>query len=626
MDAYIWRTTTGNKYVCSYTGSDLYGNGTQTNPFKTLTAAYWYGSIGGTIVCRGIFNDNPTKASWVSSVPYYGNNASIVGDYYGAAIWDGQNTEFLYGYFMSRMIVLNSTSSGGFVGLGAASGAGDVGNVYRVSGLAGSPALIDNSVAYWGVLGGTSAVSKVVFSRMKKNINYLVSLGGIDPATMENNTYHDADKSIVTKRFTSGYCEIRYGLFTKFAIYLNQAITFNMCMFNSECTFWVDNTQFVPTGAVDAAKMQSLVDKVTSMTGSKIVLIDCKYTSQVSEAIYNNHLKLDFSLKTTSDAGSGTFYYGAIKPAINVGIFNVSDGIVACWDNRTAVGDIVIANNSINIDNSPPYSAVSSIISKIVTINTDLMILDEFKALFKPIFNQNYYLGDKKMVSDTKIYAGTILSVGRYIVVGGTIQYGTEGVNENNTVNVTATGTTFSSTGGEVYLLEIIDPNIYNPVHVRVSPFIYGVISANEIGVGAALKAGVTYLNIGANNITLNTGLPSERILVPEESFIAEAGNTWTATAGYQMGIMFDDDPVVGNRIVPSAPWMSALSFDSFFNYTNNGNQVYDTEDDTIHGGKRLMSSGNPKAYKSPYVGVYANQYLNKTYMQFKIILRKWNL
>ena len=100
MDAYIWRTVGSYKYVCGYTGSDLYGTGTQTNPFKTLTAAYWYGSAGGIIVCRGIFNDNPTKAAWVTSIPYYGNNASIIGDYYGAAVWDGQGKEFLYGYFI----------------------------------------------------------------------------------------------------------------------------------------------------------------------------------------------------------------------------------------------------------------------------------------------------------------------------------------------------------------------------------------------------------------------------------------------------------------------------------------------------------------------------------------------
>jgi hypothetical protein len=38
MNPYIWRTAAGsNKFVCSYTGSDWYGNGTQAKPYKSLT-------------------------------------------------------------------------------------------------------------------------------------------------------------------------------------------------------------------------------------------------------------------------------------------------------------------------------------------------------------------------------------------------------------------------------------------------------------------------------------------------------------------------------------------------------------------------------------------------------------
>ena len=719
MDPYIWINTSG-KFVCSYTGSDLYGNGTPTNPFKTLTAAYWYGSAGGTIVCRGIFNDNPTKVSWLSSTPYYGNNATIVGDYYGAAIWDGQNTEFLYGYIMRNIIVLNSASSGGFVGLGVALNAIHVGHAAGVNGLAGSPALLDNSVAYWGVLGGTSAVSNVVFSNMLQNGTHPLSLGG-NSAYMQNNTFHNATKENVRRCFTtSSRTRYAFSLFTKFAIYLDQAITFEYCMFNAECTFWysrgevngvavaaggagyainqiltlqgteggvngtvtvntVDangailtlkavttkgtlntlgvktvtggtgigaevtvttlsnatDAQFIPTGADNVAKMQSIINKNTLLGTYGITFIECKYTSQLSSDIYNNHAKLDYTLKHSSDAvftqtivsAPDKYYYGALKPAINVAIHDNSDGKAGCWDNRTVNGDIVVANNSINIDNASPYSDVSTILSKIITINPNEIVLDELKALHIPIFNQKYYLGDKKMVLDTRIYAGTTLAIGRYIVRSAKIRYGIDDISVGNIVNVTTAGTTFSDLDGNTaYVLEIQDPNIWNPVHVRMAPFIYGIATADTSGVGAPLKAGVTYLNFGNENVTINQGLPSQRTLVPKESFIAETGNTWHASENYELGIIFDDDAVVENRIVPSGEWMSALSYRNFFNYLNGTNQVYDTENDEIHGGKRLMSSGNPKAYKSPYVNVYGSQLMNRAYLQFKIILRRWDM
>ena len=718
MEAYIWRTTGGSKYACSYTGSDLYGTGTATNPFKTLTAAYWYGTAGGTIICRGIFNDNPTKAAWVTSIPYYGNNASIVGDYYGAAVWDGQNTEFLYGYFMARMIVLNSTSVGGFVGLGGASGADRVGGASVVCGLAGSPALIDNCVAYWGVLGGTSAVSGVVFSNMKRTATELLSLGMNSGNTLVNNTYHNALKVDTRRCFTYNRGIIGWSLFTQFCVYLDQPITIQYSLFNSECTFWyargevngvavvaggtgylanqiltlqgseggvnatvtvntvdangtiltlkavttkgtlntygvksttggtgagaqinvtalsnIVDAQFTPTGVDDTAKMQSIVNKTLTLGTSGTTFTSCKYTSQLASDIYNNLAKLDYTVKPASDASftqslavdPSKYYYGALKPSINVPIITNSDGVAACWDSTTATGDIVVIDNTIRIDNASPYQQVSTILSKIVTLDPTTAVYDEIKAMHIPIFNQGYYLGDKNRILSTKIYAGTTLSVGRYIVRSAKIKYGIDDINIGDVVSVTSAGTTFSDINGNTgYLLEIRDPNVWNPVYVRMAPFAYGILSADTEGVGAALKAGVTYLNIGSENVTINPGLPSQRILVPHESFIAQIGNTWSARSEYQLGIIFDDDPIVGNRIVPSGEWIPAMNYTSFFNRKDGLNQLYSAQDDEVNGGKRLLGSGTPESYAIS--GGYNYTYIDKMYVQFKLILRTWDL
>jgi len=601
MNAYIWKTqNAGYKYVCGYTGSDYYGDGTMANPFKTLTKAYFYGTVGGTINCRGLFSDSPLGSSL--------GRGMIQGDYYGAAIWDGQGLTTLSGFLHSNILILNTNTYTGMVGIGEMQYPG---NTSWFSGVGGSNVLVYNCQLLNGIIGGLSSISHVIYSTL--NIaDILLSFGGEGQGggDYQNITVHNVTKNSVNKCFNNNLFQFKYSLFTDFPIYLDQNGIFDTCLFNSECTFWVSNTQFIPTGLTDADKLASVAAKVATVVGTKITLSNCKYTSQTSDQIYTNVDKLDYTLKPNSDAvipnnlNSDFYYYGALKPALNVPILADSHGITGTWDEHTASGAIAIPSDSIIYLDETNTSAVSQISSKIVAINNQMILLDGFKSMFIPRFGYKYYLGNKQMISSTKIYAGTNLNVGRYIVTGFPILYNTQNFEVGDILVVTATGTSFTNYNTNTsYLYEILDPNIFNPVYVRQTNAIYA-----SVAVGDLLQSGGVYLNYSNQNITY-----AGRTIVPGESFTCDGINmTYSGTAGYVIGIVFDDTRV------PVTEWISALSFDDYFNGKTGAVQMYDNEGIPI-------SCGNPKAYVAPYLGTYGMQYLNKTYIQFKIILRKYD-
>mgnify|MGYP002853476245 CR=1 FL=1 len=138
-----WKTQNSSaKYVDSFIGNDVTGNGTQANPYKTLVKAFQ--SVPGTIVCRGVFSED-------MSIGRHGQH--ICGDYLGAAVFDGQETYDLCGFSLSNMIVLNTPSTppatawqgsnynsqgAPFAGVGRANNANNVGNANNVNGVAGT--------------------------------------------------------------------------------------------------------------------------------------------------------------------------------------------------------------------------------------------------------------------------------------------------------------------------------------------------------------------------------------------------------------------------------------------------------------------------------------------------------
>lgn len=681
MNAYIWRTAAGaNKFVCSYTGSDWYGNGTQAKPYKSLTKAYNSGSATAPIVCRGIFNDNLIGA----------HNSQINGDYYGAAVWDGQGTNNIYGFYHNNMIFINGGAAAGYVGVGGAINASNVGHALYVYGLAGSPALVYNCQLHWAIVGGNAGVKYVVYASIPASTDFLVSLGS--QGLNQNITIHGIPKANMRKSITMAAVKgpnLIYSLISATAIYLDQYGTFNKCMFASDCTFWVTDTEFVPTGATDADKMQSIVDKVATLGTVKLVLTDCKYTSQTASELFNNPAKLDFTLKPGCDAIEDLdvlnqiTYYGALKPALNVPIMDDSSGVAGTWDENTATGDITVSSNAINF-NAAGTNALSEIYSKVVAINPLTTVLDGLKALFLPVFNQKLYMDDRILVDNTHIAAGVTLAIGQYIVKNHAIVYGGATINIDEILVVASAGTSYSNEGGDTtaYILSINDPNVWNPVYVRMQNVIYATVA-----VGGALQSGGVYLNYATENITYRG-----RTIVPGESFMAvNSVDTFSGTAGYLIGIVFNDSRVPASEWMPLLAYMNGIGtsgtltpVDGFWNLVNGGAQIYTTvtgfgtvttnktttltgsgttflttfkAGDTItvsgetarivdtvasdtsltvtvafsntasaktYTHYRVASSGTPESY-AQYAS-YARQLMNKQYLQFKIMLRKYDV
>ena len=681
MNAYIWRTAAGsNKFVCSYTGSDWYGNGTQAKPYKSLTKAYNSGSPTAPIVCRGIFNDNLVGA----------HNSSINGDYFGAAVWDGQGTNNIYAFGHSNMIFINGGSAAGYVGVGFANAAINVGAAFSVYGLAGSPALVYNCQLYWAVVGGNAGVKYIVYASIPASTDYLVSLGS--QGLNQNITIHGIAKASMRKSITTATVKgpyLKYSLIAATAIYLDQYGTFDTCLFSADCTFWETDTEFTPTGATDADKMASIVAKVATLGTVKLILTNCKYTSETSAELFNNVAKLDFSLKPGCDAIEDLdvlnkiTYYGAVKPALNVPIMDDSSGEAGTWDENTATGDITVSSNVINF-NAAGTNALSEIYSKVVAINPLTTVLDGLKALFLPVFNQKLYMDDRILVDNTHIAAGVTLAIGQYIVKNHAIVYGGVTINIDEILVVASAGTSYSNEGGDTtaYVLSINDPNVWNPVYVRMQNVIYATVA-----VGGALQSGGVYLNYGNENITYRTST-----IAPGESFMAvNSSDSFTGTAGYLIGIMFNDSRVPVSEWLPLLTYMNGIgpagtltAVDGFWNLVNGGAQVYTTvtgfgtvttngttaltgvgttflttfkAGDTIivagetarivatvpsntsltttvafstsGAGKtythyRVATGGTPESY-AQYAS-YARQLMNKQYLQFKIMLRKYDV
>lgn len=601
----------GAAYVAAGAKSTTGGTGSGCTITVTVSAQT---GPSGDIICRGLFSDN------LNAGPH---TANINADYYGAAVWDGQNLYSIYGYKHNSMIFINSAVSTLYVGVGGAAGVGFANLVY---GLAGSPAFVDNCCLYWGVVGGNT-VNFAVYSRIKPNANYLVSFGSYCGTLTwsENLTVYGIPKTSMRKSFTTGAGKgfyYRYSLFSEVAIYLDQAGTFDRCMFAGDCTFWIGDTEFTPTGATDADKLESIVTALAGLPGvagtDKVVITStgatqCRYTSQTAADLFNNVTVQDYTLKPAGDAVLSTTdplyvpgvftYFGALKPSLNVPILANSSGVVGSWDERTATGVLSVpADNIMQLDISGT-NALSEIMTKVITINNQLIVMDGIKALMVPKMDDRYYMEDRVMVVDTPIYRNTVLALGRYVVRGGSITYDSATYNIGDIVYVSAAGTSFTAADDVPYVLTISDPNIWNCIHVRATNVIYATVA-----VGGALQDKGIYLNYGNENITYQT-----RTIVPGESFMAVgSGDSFSGTSGYLIGIVFDDTRV------PAATWIPALCFDDYFNGIYGTQQVVD--DDT-----RPASCGNPKAWVEPLKSSYTKELLNRTYFQLKVMLRRYD-
>ena len=96
-----WRTApsgvegTSTVYADANFGSDNFGDGTRANPYKTLTKSYNAKSTKPTtIICRGTFREKLSNGN---------HSCAINGDYMGAAVYDGENVNIIYGFGHKNM-------------------------------------------------------------------------------------------------------------------------------------------------------------------------------------------------------------------------------------------------------------------------------------------------------------------------------------------------------------------------------------------------------------------------------------------------------------------------------------------------------------------------------------------
>ena len=289
MNAYIWRTAAGsNKFVCSYTGSDWYGNGTQAKPYKSLTKAYNTGSATAPIVCRGIFNDNLVGA----------HNSAINGDYFGAAVWDGQGTNNIYAFYHSNMIFYKRRTGRRLRGRWSCFWCGRCELCQRAL------RLTCFGVQLSTILGSSRRRCRRKVCRVCKHTGKHGFFSKHGKQWIEPEHHHTRDTQGKHEKVDHHSTGER----------TQPEILADRChrdlfgpVRNLRHLFVCSGLHILgkptrnstpPTGATDADKMASIVAKVATLGTVKLVLTNCKYTSETSAELFNNSAKQDFFAQT----------------------------------------------------------------------------------------------------------------------------------------------------------------------------------------------------------------------------------------------------------------------------------------------------------------------------------------
>ena len=612
MIDFKWRTIiAGALYVHSEKGSDVFGSGTSANPFQSLRRA-WESQVTKptTIICYGFFSEDMGDGN---------HGCTIRGDYMGAATFDGADTYLIYGFSHSHLIITNcvegnssvvvASGSGLFAGAGRASYANNVGNALHVYGVAGSPVILDKTGVYWGVAGGISAVSYCVFSRLKNNTTYPISLGSQTADGGQHNTFYGVPIARRRKRITSTAFVIYTAIFAAWDMFADDAgITLQSCLIAADCKWYYNGVEIPVSGTTSEARQASLIAGMNTAgipEINRMKFVSCLFSTQTATELFNNPEKIDFTLKLTSDGVIVPgVYYGALPPAVNIPILTNSSGVAASWDENSTAGCVVVQNDAICLDESSS-ELTGEVYSKIITINPTEINIDGIFANFA-----SKYAGYQAKLNTfpemgLSYTEGEILPIGRYIVKG-TVVYNSNNIGDDGAVVVTATGTTFIDSGTGSQLMSIEDCNTPDVVYLRETPMPYVKINS-----GAGLQSGGMYLNLGNENITYRG-----RTIVPHESFVAEnAVDTFTASAGYQIGVMFDDSRV------PSVPWIPCSLWGEYFVWKTAG--VINNDSKGIP-----ISSGNYLSYQTSANGGYSasiiKSVMNKAYFQLRVTVKKY--
>lgn len=614
-------------YVHSDFGSDLQGDGTMAKPYRTLQKAY--SATNKSICCIGRFTGDMNASGSI--------NRTIMGDYYGGAVFDGNNQYTIWGWILHNMIVKNIPAIdaycsygvyGRLSGAGRANGGGDnVRNAVGVSGVASDLVLLHASSLHFGCIGGTTTVAREIYSKIIPCLNYNVWLGnGNYTPSLRQSTVYGVD---VTRRRKSQYGSpvIEDCLFGKFALIVNDTQKFKGCLFSADCKwYWftgADNTngytEITITGTTSAERYQSLVDGVTAIGKTITVTFeDCIFSAQTSEQLMNNPENLDFTLTPNSDAirttisSNGELFIGAMPPALSIPIMNDSTGEIGTWDERSIEGCIQIIDNKICV-NPNDLSSGGKILSKIVQINPAQMQLNGVWSVpTMPFLNKNIKLTGLNTMYDYNsanyVYENTNIPQGWYLVHGEITYNGTMDFHDGEVLYVTANNTQFVNVDSGSYLQPIIEPNTEDVLYCRCRR-----ASSVKIKQGAGLQAGATYLNNGGDSITYRN-----RTIVNGESFVAmnNTDDFYNADADYEISVMFDDTRV------QSAEWIPARLWSRYFVGKLNGAIMHDDYNVPI-------SSGNYLSWIATANGGYANaireSIIDMPFVQFALFVKYYN-
>ncbi len=476
-----WRAT-NTVYVDKKTGSDLTGDGSQYKPYQSYTRALYHYQPTAEI---------PTSIPTISLAPgvytgqlSFGCVGSIVGTQWGAVIIDLKNMYTDYGFYHSKIIVMNgvpatdTTPIGNwtnrdyrFAGVGSAAADSYVGYGYSVSGVYGSSVLIHNCPLYWGCIWSITGQNRI-YSCLTHNGTYKLTFGGCN-AQQNYCTYYKL--RIADQRINSGLtvAPIYRCLFADFDMFVNNNLTFNYCLFTSDCVWYyqkssanyriiIDETntsdstsivedaenltctigggtvyefiqQAVAGGmSLAQAKLSAIPTaaqalKTANYISTKVNFNNCVFSTQTAADTFNNADELDFTLKLTSDATQGFSdlgdkdYFGALPPALNIAIKENSDGQLNAWEARSFKGLLKIDGDKIVIDEESALETGEG--------RTKVITLDSLETADKVLTGVFAMFGEKFSTHGISFWEDwDLLDTENKIAITGTAQTLTKGV------------------------------------------------------------------------------------------------------------------------------------------------------------------------------------------------------
>lgn len=642
---FYWRTApTGTEgvdtvYVHSIYGSDVCGDGTRQKPYESLGKAYRYHEVKPKyIICVGRFCENIADGDHGGATSLY--IREIKGDYWGAATFDGADTYIIYGFAHSNMFIEHMPIPTGeltvysgsplVAGCGRARSAGIVGNVINANGVAGSTVMINDCTVYMGAIGGIATGSYIIYNNLKCHPDHKIYLMSRSQGTVISHlTVHGCrigNRRLLATIYTGTFKQCIFSDFDMFAN--DQLITFDNCVFDVDCRWYYGEDEIVLSGATSASRYQSLLDGMDALqvpAAERATFVNCVFSLQDDEGLFNNPGACDFTLKLDSD---GVFldeyneqeYRGALGPAINVPIYADSDGHPACWDNNTCSGFLEVTSEPALVANDIINKNAGQIFSKVVKVNVENMRIE---SLFAHYVHNDFFtirVLDTSTMAEM-LEAGDILPRGVFFVYDGGITYNHNDYNTGDNFFVDTDNTTFLNRNNyPAYVHQVHRPTLFDCVYVRSTPAIYARVKQSD-----TLSPGTVYLNMGPDNVSYNG-----RTIVPNESFVAVSGtDTFVhADPDYELGVVF-------GMGVPHRPWLPMQFLGEMFYGMQDGVLMYHDERDEqpsgYTGDNLPLSSGHPLSFQPAANGGYADTmfktHIRDRYLQFfidahKLILR----